>query len=70
MTFMLDTAFLKSVILFLENTTPTANRTAEEQMHVVEACFWPLPLPPLCLFENSLTNEGPALGAKCVSAHR
>ena len=32
------------VFLFLENTTPTANRTAEKQVHVEDACFSPLPL--------------------------
>lgn len=26
------------------NTTPTGNRTAETQMHAVDACFWLLPL--------------------------
>ena len=32
------------VFLSLKNTkTPTANHTAEKQMHVVVSCFWPLP---------------------------
>ena len=26
------------------NATPTANCTTEKQIHVVDACFWPLPL--------------------------
>ena len=36
-------SFFESILLLLENTTPTANHT-EKQMHVVDACFWPLPL--------------------------
>ena len=46
MTFILNSFFFssESVFLFPENATSTANRTAEKQTHVVDACFWPLPL--------------------------
>ena len=44
MTFIFDFFFFESVFFYLENTTPTARYTAEIQMHVVDACFWPLPL--------------------------
>ena len=39
---MYDFCF-ESVVLCLKNTTPTANHTAEKQMHMVDGCFWPLP---------------------------
>ena len=53
-TFILDTfaclfiylfinVYFECIVLYLQNTTPTANHTAEKQMHVVDACFWPLP---------------------------
>ena len=49
MAFLFDKVFFfESVVLSLENTTPTANCTAEKQMHVMDACFWPLPLITTC----------------------
>ena len=61
MTFIFDSYF-ESVFLYLENAT--ANCTAEKWMHVVDACFWLLPLTTansdhLCvelMKENGQTN--------------
>ena len=73
MTFIFDTVCFfnfESIYLYLGNTAPTANRTAEKQMHVVDACFFPLPLTTtdgdhLCVWHKKMKMSGLTSKTEC-----